>query len=131
MGGCQNYGPLLGTLNIRCSILVRIQKGTITLTTTRMIASILKPHELASQPGCTWTIQQNLLPFSGQKPPTESSNIQSFQYFYRRWPCGFVCGFSGSGNAEISRVEIQALWRTIGLHDCIGTCRAYMGVYKG
>ena len=36
MGGCQNYGPLLGTLNIRCRIIVGTQKGTIILTTTHM-----------------------------------------------------------------------------------------------
>ena len=33
MGGCQNYGPLLGTLNIRGRIIIWIQKGTIILTT--------------------------------------------------------------------------------------------------
>ena len=27
MGGCQNYGPFLGTLNIRCRIIIGIQKG--------------------------------------------------------------------------------------------------------
>ena len=32
MGGGQNYGPFLGTLNTRCRI---IQKGTIILTTTQ------------------------------------------------------------------------------------------------
>ena len=26
MGGCQNYGPVLGALNIRCRIVVGIQK---------------------------------------------------------------------------------------------------------
>ena len=36
MGGCQNYGPFLATLNIRCRILIGIQKGTIILTTTHM-----------------------------------------------------------------------------------------------
>ena len=36
MGGCQNYGHFLGTLNIRCRIIVGIQKGTIILTTTHM-----------------------------------------------------------------------------------------------
>ena len=36
MGGCQNYGPFLGTLNIRCRIIIGIQKGTIILTTTHM-----------------------------------------------------------------------------------------------
>ena len=35
MGGFQNYGPFLGTLNIRCRI-TGIQKGTIILTTTHM-----------------------------------------------------------------------------------------------
>ena len=33
MGGCQNYGPFLGTLNSRGRIIVGIQKGTIILTT--------------------------------------------------------------------------------------------------
>ena len=27
MGGCQNYGPILGTLNIRCRIIIGTQKG--------------------------------------------------------------------------------------------------------
>ena len=36
MGGCQNYGPFLGTLNIRCRIIIGIQEGTIILTTTHM-----------------------------------------------------------------------------------------------
>ena len=33
MGDCQNYGPFWGTLNIRCLIIMGIQKGTIILTT--------------------------------------------------------------------------------------------------
>ena len=36
MGDCQNYGPFFGTLNIWCRIILRIQKGTIILTTTRI-----------------------------------------------------------------------------------------------
>ena len=36
MGGCQSYGSFLGTLNIRCRIIIGIQKGTIVLTTTHM-----------------------------------------------------------------------------------------------
>ena len=36
MGGCQNYGPFLGTLNIRCRTIMGAQKGTIILTTTQM-----------------------------------------------------------------------------------------------
>ena len=33
MGGCQNYGPFWGTLNIRGRIIIGTQKGTIILTT--------------------------------------------------------------------------------------------------
>ena len=36
MGGCQNYGPFSGTLNIRCRILIGIQKETVILTTTHI-----------------------------------------------------------------------------------------------
>ena len=36
MGGCQNYGPFLGSLNIRCRIIIGTPKGTIILTTTHM-----------------------------------------------------------------------------------------------
>ena len=33
MGGCQNYDPFLGTLNIRYRSRIGIQRGTINLTT--------------------------------------------------------------------------------------------------
>ena len=36
MGGCQNCGPLLGPLNIKCRIIIGTQKGTIILTTTHI-----------------------------------------------------------------------------------------------
>ena len=36
MGGCQNYGPFLGTLNISCRIIVGIRNGTTILTTTHI-----------------------------------------------------------------------------------------------
>ena len=36
MGGCQNYGPVLGTLNNRCRTVLGTQKGTIILTTTHV-----------------------------------------------------------------------------------------------
>ena len=29
VGGCQNYGPFLGTLNITCRSIIRTQKGTL------------------------------------------------------------------------------------------------------
>ena len=37
MGSCQNCGPFLGTLNIRCRILIGTPKGTIILTTTHIV----------------------------------------------------------------------------------------------
>ena len=37
-GGCQNYGPKNGTLNMRCCIILGTQKGTIILTTTQRLA---------------------------------------------------------------------------------------------
>ena len=46
MGGCQNYGPLLGPLNIRCRIILRTQKGTVVLTTTHITQSYTKPKDL-------------------------------------------------------------------------------------
>ena len=36
MGGCENYGPFLGTLNIRCRIIIGIQIGAIKLTATHI-----------------------------------------------------------------------------------------------
>ena len=36
MGGCQNYGPLLGPLHTRCRIRIRSPKWTIILTTTQI-----------------------------------------------------------------------------------------------
>ena len=36
MGGCQNYDPFLGTLNIRCRTILGIQKEATILTTTHM-----------------------------------------------------------------------------------------------
>ena len=46
MGGCQNYGPLLGTLNSRCRIIIRTPKGILILTTTHIFCFIVpsKPH---------------------------------------------------------------------------------------
>ena len=41
VGGCQNCGPFLGTLNIRCRIIIGIQKGTIILTTTHVMIHIV------------------------------------------------------------------------------------------
>ena len=36
VGGCQNYGPFLGTLNNRCRSIIGTQKGALILTTTHV-----------------------------------------------------------------------------------------------
>ena len=43
VGSCQNYGPFLSTLNIRCRIIIRTQKGTIILTSTHVSVCFLCP----------------------------------------------------------------------------------------
>ena len=51
MGGCQNYGPFLGTLNIRCRIIIGIQKGTIILTITQVDHNMIPASALVDIPG--------------------------------------------------------------------------------
>ena len=45
MGGCQNCGPFLGTLNIRCRINIGIQKGTIIFRTSHVYSLIFFPGQ--------------------------------------------------------------------------------------
>ena len=57
MGGGQNYGPFLGTLNIRGHIIIGIQKGTIIWTTTYISTAdmlAVPSSGLNSQPRCRW-----------------------------------------------------------------------------
>ena len=70
MGGCQNYGPFLGTLNTRCRIIIGIQEGTIILTTTHRSYSryILYIHGRGSVLGNIFGILLNY-----QKDPTFGS----------------------------------------------------------
>ena len=42
LGGCQNCDPFLGTLHIRCRIIIGIQKRTTVLTTTHLVKRPLK-----------------------------------------------------------------------------------------
>ena len=51
MSGCQNYGPFLGSQNIRRRIIIGTQKGTIILTTTHMVLPVLAgPTAPAARP---------------------------------------------------------------------------------
>ena len=46
MGGCQNYGLSLGTLNMRCRIIIGNQKGTIILTTIQLAHNLYRLERL-------------------------------------------------------------------------------------
>ena len=57
MGGCQNYGSFLGTLNIRCRIIIGTQKGTIILTTTHIHMYIYISSRMCTH---MWTIGKTM-----------------------------------------------------------------------
>ena len=51
VGSCQSYGPFLGTLNIRCRIIISTQTGTTILTTTPVYQDrYVRPDILSTQP---------------------------------------------------------------------------------
>ena len=58
MGGCQNYGPFLGTLNHRCRTITGIQKGTIILTTTHISGSSRRDCGGVGGHGLRWRQQR-------------------------------------------------------------------------
>ena len=66
MGGCQNYGPFLGTLNIRGRIIIGTQKGTIILTTTHIDIYIYKIPDYAET--CHVASTNNLEPHRKMGP---------------------------------------------------------------
>ena len=70
MGCCQNYGPFLSTLNIRCRNVIGIQKGTIILTTTHMS---LAKFETGMLPTLKY-ISKGTLTASG-KPPQSAKQL--------------------------------------------------------
>ena len=72
MGGCQNHGPFLGTLNIWCRIIKGTQKGTIILTTTRMPACrVLKTGQRRRHRGLGFRVYG-----SAEKGPAPSKVIR-------------------------------------------------------
>ena len=54
LGACQNYGPFLGTLNIRCRIIIGTQKGTIILTSTHLNFEPPPPSPACLSPWPLW-----------------------------------------------------------------------------
>ena len=53
MGGCQNYSPFLGTLNIRGRIIIGTPKRTIILTTTHIYNHIIISIQMLLRGGRT------------------------------------------------------------------------------
>ena len=73
MGGCQNYGPLLGPRNTECRIVIRTQKGTFLLTTTHMYVTYAHAHIQ------TWnTVQSTSAAPSSCVPPSRLLANQAF-----------------------------------------------------
>ena len=58
MGCSQNYGPFLGTLNIRCHIIIGIQQGTIILTTTHVKFPISRLRSPSHNPSMLHVLAQ-------------------------------------------------------------------------
>ena len=79
LGGCQNYDPFLGTLNIRCCIIIGIQKGTIRVTqglgsfskiTRTNIYKYYNPVPTKSLIGCPSPYSSGYLPHLSSDPQT-------------------------------------------------------------
>ena len=66
MGGCQNYGPFLGTLNNRCRIIIGTEKGTLILTTTHIFAEVVPDQPTAFVVGYSLQHKLNKNPSSFQ-----------------------------------------------------------------
>ena len=64
VGGCQNCGPILGTLNIRCRIILRTQKGTLFWRTTHVrILVVFSRSEVLASCEASW-VPLNWGPFN-------------------------------------------------------------------
>ena len=98
MGGCQNYGPFLGTLNIRCRIIIGSQKGTIILTTThrRYTSSALLPEirTLLNE-------ILNLQPKAVETSNPQAKNLSKFKQDTTHWGnIGVILGSNGDNGKE-------------------------------
>ena len=82
MGGCQNYGPFWGTLNIRCRTILGTQKGTIILTIPHITPTLHStffsippfPASPKSSSFCMKVDLTNLFPY----PPEEAFMLIEF-----------------------------------------------------
>ena len=82
MGGCQNYGPFLGTLNNRCRIIVGTQKKAIILTTTHMQVYVcvyiyIHTHTHRLPCGPVWSNMKHPNPRFSLEAPKETSDLGS------------------------------------------------------
>ena len=70
MGGSQNYGPCLGTLNSRCRIMIGTPEGTIILTTSHILVAT-----------CLWYTNHigDFVPKWGEKIPRRACSLEPLQ----------------------------------------------------
>ena len=126
MSGCQNCGPFLGTLHIRCRIRIRVQKGTITLTTTQMIPTLgpkvykcylhwaifnpkpSNPKRLLAKPGCIVGVEW-LLPLTAASlckcldgGKTCRTRRRGLGFVFSLTPQTFTSALGGRGNWFVS-----------------------------
>ena len=88
MGGCQNYGPFWGTLNIRCRIIMGTQKRTTILATTH-IGPLYKDKALRKRRSLRFRVYFSV-PFDiapgvtrikrGEQERDRESKINSYSY---------------------------------------------------
>ena len=68
MGGCQNHGPFLGSLNTRGRIIIGTQKGTTILTTTHIYIYIYT-HAHVCTSICVYIYICNIINYISMKIP--------------------------------------------------------------
>ena len=86
MGGCQNYGPFLGTLNNRCRIIIGTQRGTLILTTTH----IQKPFQTVSSLSLKPLVRENPSSQNPKCPEPASPDVQGNVTRLLQGRCGFL-----------------------------------------
>ena len=87
MGGCQNYGPFLGTLNNRCRIIIGTQKGGHIFDNYPHRSEDLEDPEDPNKILQTRRLQPVSLQSTGQwqKEPSTSVSFQSKAPTLRPW----------------------------------------------
>ena len=101
MGGRQNYDPFLGTLNIRCRIVIGTQKRTIILTTTHVTPN-------PNHRGGKFNVLQTFLTEKGHCPEGPRTLRVGGWGAGGAWITYKGSGFRGSQRAEQCRIKCKS-----------------------